>query len=65
MKIEMPDELELCDDCGFEFDKKELYICPLCKHQLCKFCQELHEHENEHEHENNPWHPLNDVLMYA
>ena len=54
MKIEMPDELELCDDCGFEFDKKELYICPLCKHQLCKFCQELHEHENEHEHENNP-----------
>ena len=49
-EIEMPDDLEICDDCGFEYPKNEIYHDTRTNSkvvgQFCKFCYELHE-DNE------------------
>lgn len=45
-KIELPDGLELCDDCGHEFEKDEIKACSYCKRRVCKFCMDLHSEEH-------------------
>ena len=51
-KIELPDSLELCDDCGLEYDKEDVEECPVCGRELCPYCLDIHTDvpspENEH-----------------
>jgi len=52
MKEEIGDGLELCDECGFEYDKKEIEKCT-CGKQLCKLCIDLHSDEHYHNYQQN------------
>lgn len=44
-KIEMPDDLEICDGCGHEYPVKELKTC--CGKRLCNLCFELYPYPDE------------------
>ena len=45
-KIDIPDDLMLCDDCGEEFDKSEMVSDKKTTddviRQYCKYCHALH-----------------------
>lgn len=45
-KIEIPDGLDLCDDCGHEFEKNEIKTCSFCKRRVCKICMDFHSEEH-------------------
>ena len=45
-EIETDDNLEICDDCNEEFDRKELRICSGCRMKLCSICLDLHADEH-------------------
>jgi hypothetical protein len=41
-EIEEDDGQELCDECGVEYDRKEITTCSCCNKQFCKLCLDLH-----------------------
>jgi len=51
-KVELPDNLELCDDCGFE--KKRMQTCS-CGKRVCDLCLDFHS--DEHYYEQNGGEP--------
>jgi len=44
-KIEIPDDIEICDDCKVEFHMSEMVYVERngVRYQYCKFCVELIE----------------------
>jgi len=41
-------EIDLCDECGREYSKKDIRTCRKCSERLCGFCMDLHECEDEY-----------------
>jgi len=41
-------DIDICDGCGQEFSKHDLRECRSCGEKLCKFCEDLHECDDEY-----------------
>lgn len=48
-EIEMPDDLDFCDECGIEYPKNKIRACPGCRSKICPDCMDLHSDEHYQE----------------
>jgi len=41
-------EVDVCDECGREYPKQDVRRCRKCAENLCDFCMDLHDCEDEY-----------------
>jgi predicted sulfurtransferase len=41
-------EIDVCDECGREYAKRDVRRCRKCSENLCDFCMDLHDCDDEY-----------------